>query len=135
MPSIFDANNNGNSKYNQSDYTPFGNQADYAFQQGWLPVSTSNGATTYINKYNHAFNNNIPLDNGQKGSLQIVGNRNGLFDVIITDADGKPQQQIMKGQPFSQVDNYFRNASSVINQRVGRLQQGGDNSTILAYKK
>ncbi len=119
---------------NDPDYKPFGAQADYAFQQGWRPETNNAGQVTYRNMYNKGFNN-VQLSNG-KGHLALIGNGNGTFDVVIRDENNKMQgNPIMKGQSYKTVDDYFRNANSVLQQRVTRLGQGQENSTILAYKK
>jgi hypothetical protein len=107
-------------KYNPNDYVPFGQHADYAFQQGWMPTDSNNGAVIYRNKYNNAFGNVI-TDGKPQGTIQLRGNRNGLFDVELDKGNGKVMK-IMTSQPFSQVDNYFRNQNSVIQQRMNRVQ-------------
>ncbi len=111
----------GKPKYNPNDYTPFGQHADYAFQQGWQPAMSNGGATVYRNGYDPAFKG-VMIDNKPTGHLEIVGNRNGLFDVRIADEGGKVHQLIMQSQPFSQVDNYLRNGKSIIQQRMNRIQ-------------
>jgi hypothetical protein len=120
-------------KYNPNHYQPFGEQADYAFKQGFVPISSSNdGAITYTNNYSPAFKN-VMLNNGKpEGSIQAVGNRNGLFDVQIVDKDGKVEKLIMKGKPFSQVDKYFRGGDNVIQQRVDRINQAPTNQSQYA---
>ncbi len=125
MPMGAEANttDDGNKpKYNPVDYAPFGQHADLAFSQGWRPVVSNKGATVYKNNYAPAFNG-VMIDNKPQGHLEIVGNKNGLFDVRIADNDGKIHKVIMQGQPYEQVDNYFRNDKSLIQQRVNNIQQ------------
>lgn len=132
---IFDAMNyDGKKKYNPNEYTPFGQQADYAYNQGWLPIVTSNGATTYKNRYAGAFRP-VMINNKPEGEIQIVGNKNGLFDVMIKNKKGETQFTIMKGQPFKAVDEYFRSNKNVIQQRADRIGQGQEHSSIFAYKQ
>lgn len=115
-------NEDGNKlKYNPNDYAAFGDKADYAFQQGWQPVMQSGGATVYKNKYTPAFGK-VMINNKPQGEVQIIGNKNGLFDVVIMKDDGNIQQTIMSGQPFNKVDDYFRSKQNVIQQRVDRAQ-------------
>ena len=106
-------------KYDPSAYAPFGEQADYAFNQGWMPIQSAGGATIYRNRYQPAFKG-VMINGKPTGELQVIGNHNGLFDVVIRDADGSVKQTIMKSQPFNQVDNYFRNDKSIIQQRMDR---------------
>ncbi len=121
MPMGAETNDDGNKpKYNPNDYAPFGQHADYAAQQGWQKVSSNGGAITYRNNYSPAFSG-IMVDNKPVGNMELVGNKNGLFDVQINKGDGKVQK-IMVGQPFSQVDTYFRNNKSIIQQRMNRVQ-------------
>jgi hypothetical protein len=110
----------GKVKYDPNDYAPFGQHADYAAQQGWEKTDSNGGAVTYRNKYHDAFNN-VMVNGKPQGSIELVGNRNGLFDVQLNQGNGKVQK-IMTGQPFNQVDNYFRNQKSVIQQRMNRVQ-------------
>ncbi len=112
----------GKPKYNPSDYAPFGEQASYAAAQGWMPVTSSGGATVYKNNYDSAFNG-VMIDGKPTGHLEIVGNKNGLFNVHIADEKGNVKQVIMASQPYAQVDNYLRNGKSIIQQRMNRIQQ------------
>lgn len=113
----------GKRKYNPSDYVAFGDKADYAFQQGWQPsMQGDGGAIIYKNNYSPAFNG-VLIGNKPIGRMELVGNKNGLFDVrIVNSENGKIVQPIMKGQPFNVVDDYFRNSESVIQQRMNRVQ-------------
>ncbi len=111
----------GKPKYNPTDYAPFGQQADAAFQQGWIPVNSNGGATVYKNGYDPAFNG-VMIDGKPTGHLEIVGNKNGLFNVHIADEKGNIKQVIMASQPYSQVDQYLTNGKSIIQQRMNRIQ-------------
>ncbi len=112
----------GKPKYNPNDYVPFGQQASYAAEQGWIPVTSNNGATVYKNGYDPAFQG-VMIDGKPTGHLEIVGNKNGLFNVHIADQNGNVKQVIMASQPYAQVDNYLRNGKSIIQQRMNRIQQ------------
>lgn len=108
-------------RYNPNDYAAFGEQADYAYDTGWLPEVQSGGATVYKNRYAPAFKP-VMINGKPQGEMKIIGNKNGLFDVVIMKDDGNIQQTIMSGQPFNKVDDYFRNSKSVIQQRMDRAQ-------------
>ncbi len=130
MPMGAEANPTDGGKkpnYNPNDYVPFGENAQMAHEQGWMPITSNGGAVTYRNQYAPAFNG-VMIDNKPTGHLEIVGNKNGLFDVRIANEDGKVHKVIMTGQPFSQVDDYFRNNKSIIQQRMNRVQQDQNNN-------
>lgn len=133
---LFDAlNHDGKKKYNQNDYAPFGTHSDYAYEQGWLPVVSSGGATTYKNRYAPAFSG-VMINNKPQGELQIIGNKNGLFDVVVmNNKNGKVEHTIMKGQPYKAVDEYFRSNQNIINQRRNRLSQGQEGASIFSYRQ
>ncbi len=125
----------GKPKYNPNDYTPFGAQADMAVQQGWIKDRpATGGAIIYKNNYDPAFSG-VMIDGKPTGHLEIVGNKNGLFNVHIADQNGNVKQVIMASQPYAQVDNYLRNGKSIIQQRMNRIQPQATATNIQVASK
>jgi hypothetical protein len=106
-------------------YTPFGTHSNDAMEQGWMPTSDPiNGKTSYSNRYDSEFNKVLIPGSKEKGKLILTGGNNGVFDLDIQDAQGKPRQSILKGSSYDTVQQYFTNANSAIAERVRRAKAG-----------
>lgn len=124
-------------------FSPFGELSQTFKSQGWLPETWNDESTEYRSRY--GLLNKVQLPGNQQGYLSIkAGNKNGIFDLVIKDAKGKPIQTLLKGTSAQAINNYFTNTNStdnygnqigsVINQRANQI--GSSNSILnpIAYK-
>lgn len=111
--------------YHPELYTPFGDGAQRAFDEGWMPETDAiNGVTTYKNRYNTSFNSVHIPGQDSKGSVALMGSKNGLFDVVLRDGNKNIKQKILQGANMNQVDNYFKNYNSTTAHRVKSIEDG-----------
>lgn len=103
--------------FNPDNYKPFGKGAQQAYDEGWYPQLQGNGSTTYMNRYNTAFNKVYEPKDGSYNNVVLVGNDNGMFDIVMRDKNGNPVMNLAKGIPLDQVNQYFTNSHSTIANR------------------
>jgi hypothetical protein len=108
------------SNFPISAYQPFG-ELDKTFQsEGWYPESTSQGQTTYRSGYNNAFND-VQVDANNKGHIALIGNKNGLFDIVIRDNQGNSKLTIAKQVSPNDVHTWVTKQGSLVDQRQNKV--------------
>ncbi len=115
-------------------FTAWGNLNKDAQDKGWYPVGWNNETTEYRNRYNNNFNS-VDLPNNQKGYIAVIGgNRNGIMDVVIKDANGNVLNKLLQGVRPEQVDAYFRSKDSSLQGRTDKLI-ANNNAQIITAKQ
>lgn len=114
-------------------YTPFGKSAQLAYDEGWYPISENRGQVTYGSEY--GLLNSVDLGAGKpKGRMSLVGNQNGLFDIVIQDEGMKEVFKIAHQIPFTEVDKYFTKQKNVIDERQKQVMDQGIVKTNSIFK-
>ena len=112
-------------------YSAWGSLNQQAQQQGWQPVSWNNETTEYRNGYNNQFNQ-VVLPNNERGYISVVGgNKNGVMDVFIKDANGKVVNTLLTGVRPEQVDAFFRSKTGTIQKRNDAIVAGTNSDRIM----
>jgi hypothetical protein len=122
-------------KTNPDLYSPFGNDAQLAYDEGWYPATgkTSSGQVIYNSDYDLLNNVMTPRKSNKGipaagGRVQLVGNGNGIFDVNVTDVDGQIFKTLAKGVPFNEANKFITKPSNIVQ---GRSNQIVDQTTAI----
>jgi hypothetical protein len=122
-------------KTNPDLYSPFGENAQLAYDEGWYPATgkTSSGQVIYNSDYDLLNNVMTPRKSNKGipsagGRVQLVGNGNGIFDVNVTDVDGQIFKTLAKGVPFTEANKFITKPSNVVQ---GRSNQIVDQTTAI----
>lgn len=113
-------------------FSVFGSDAQKVRREGFYPSQWDEERTIFKNRYDHGYNNVImPNDKqGRTGNIAVVGHKNGLFDIVIMDADGNYKgnndNYIKRGVKSDSVQEYITNNKSTTQQRVDRITKGID---------
>lgn len=113
--------------YNPQDYKPFGENNTIGQDAGWYPAQKSTGPSTGQIRYknNYGLMGDIVLGEGKgKGSLQLIGNTNGMFNLGIYDENDNEIKPIMHSQPYSEVNKYLTNNYGIVTQRANAVKNG-----------
>ena len=114
-------------------YTPFGKSAQLAYDEGWYPISENRGQVTYGSEY--GLLNSVDLGAGKpKGRMSLVGNQNGLFDIVIQDDGMKEVFKIAHQIPYTEVDKYFTKQKNIIDERQKQVMDQGIVKTNSIFK-
>lgn len=123
-------------------YAPFGELAETFKGEGWIPEGWNNEYTEY--KPTYGLLNSIDDGKGGKGYFSIkIGNKNGVADLIMKDAQGNIiGQPLLQGVTANQINDYFTNTKSKddygnvkggnINQRSNAIQNASNSGIGLA---
>jgi len=111
-------------------FSVFGDDAKKVRRQGFYPAQWDGERTIFKNQYNHGFNDIVIPDDkqGRTGNIAVVGHKNGMFDIVVMDADGKygDNNYIKRGVKSDSVQEYITNSKSTTQQRVDRITKGID---------
>jgi hypothetical protein len=122
-------NTSGTATFHPEAYSSFGNKAQQAFDQGWMPATSDAQHTTYRNRYGLLNKVVVPGDT-RPGSVGIISN-GSKFDVMAMNADGKPfGEKMVAGGSYDDVDHYFSSNGNVIGQRSNQILKTPDNTSV-----